>query len=119
MLWVGGALYSAANHQASKDIIPSCSPIRHWTDLHHLILLKINTKKQKTWALMLLLGGYMEICCHASVGGTSVCQDVQNLKATTPHIAVETPGRVFDILIHLLKGWQIRCWVIVVRITVT
>lgn len=36
----------------------------------------LNTKEQKTWALMLHLGGYMEICCHASVGGTSVCQDV-------------------------------------------
>lgn len=106
MLWVLGALYSAANHRASKDMMPSYSPVKHWTDLHHLILQRINTKKQKTWALMLHLGDYMEICCHVSVGGTSVCQDVQDLKATIPHIAVGTPGCVFDILIqtHLLKG---------------
>lgn len=80
-------------------MMPSYSPVRHWTDHHHLILQRINTKEQKTWALVLRLGGYMEICCHASVGGTSVCQDVQNLKATTSHITVGTPGRVFDISI--------------------
>lgn len=84
-------------------MMPSYSPVRHWTDLHHLILQRINTKKQKTWALLLRLGGLHGGLCHASVGGTSVCQDVQNLLTSPWEHQVE----VFDILIqtHLLKGW--------------
>lgn len=41
----------------------------------------------------------MEICCHGAVGGTTVCQDVRNLKTTSPHIVVGRKGMTkrFDI----------------------
>ncbi|TNN04154.1 hypothetical protein fugu_001183 [Takifugu bimaculatus] len=48
--------------------------------------------------VVLSLGDYMGVCCHACVGGTSFCQEIDTLKSSSPHIIVGTPGRVFDML---------------------
>ncbi|TNN04174.1 hypothetical protein fugu_001203 [Takifugu bimaculatus] len=48
--------------------------------------------------VVLSLGDYMGVCCHACVGGTSFCQEIDTLKSLSPHIIVGTPGRVFDML---------------------
>ncbi|KAM3876222.1 eukaryotic initiation factor 4A-II-like [Diretmus argenteus] len=48
--------------------------------------------------VILALGDFMNATCHACIGGTSVSNEIQKLKARAPHIIVGTPGRVFDML---------------------
>ncbi|WIA44211.1 hypothetical protein OEZ86_010527 [Tetradesmus obliquus] len=43
------------------------------------------------------LGDYLQVKCHACVGGTSVREDARILSAGV-HVVVGTPGRVFDML---------------------
>lgn len=44
--------------------------------------------------VVLCLGAYMGVRCHAYVGGTSAREDMENLKSGSPHVIVGTPGRV-------------------------
>lgn len=77
------------------------------------VLQRINVVKKETQAIILAptrelahqiqkvvlsLGDYMGVRCHACVGGTNIHEDMENLKATHPHVVVGTPGRVFDML---------------------
>lgn len=77
------------------------------------VLQRINVMKKETQAIILAptrelahqiqkvvlsLGDYMGVRCHACVGGTNVHEDMENLKATHPHVVVGTAGRVFDML---------------------
>lgn len=76
------------------------------------ILQRIDTTVKKTQALILAptrelaqqiqkvviaLGDYLNIDCHACVGGTAVREDMAKL-AEGPHVVVGTPGRVFDMI---------------------
>ncbi len=47
--------------------------------------------------LLLLAGDYLQVKCHACVGGTSVREDARILGAGV-HVVVGTPGRVYDML---------------------
>jgi translation initiation factor 4A len=47
--------------------------------------------------VIIALGDYMDIVCHASIGGVSVQDDRQALQQGA-HIVVGTPGRVYDML---------------------
>lgn len=77
------------------------------------VLQRTNVTKKETQAIILAptrelahqiqkvvlsLGDYMGVRCHACVGGTNIHEDMENLKSTSPHIVVGTPGRVFDML---------------------
>lgn len=77
------------------------------------VLQRINVMKNETQAIILAptrelahqiqkvvlsLGDYMGVRCHACVGGTNIHEDMENLKSTNPQIVVGTPGRVFDML---------------------
>lgn len=46
---------------------------------------------------MLALGDYLNVKCHACIGGTRVKDDMAKLQSGV-HIVVGTPGRVFDML---------------------
>jgi len=46
---------------------------------------------------MRALGDYLDVKCHACVGGTSVREDTRILQAGV-HVVVGTPGRVYDML---------------------
>ncbi len=46
---------------------------------------------------MRALGDYLQVKCHACVGGTSVREDARILGAGV-HVVVGTPGRVYDML---------------------
>ncbi|KAK4686328.1 translation initiation factor 4A, partial [Tremellales sp. Uapishka_1] len=76
------------------------------------ILQRIDTTVKKTQALILAptrelaqqiqkvviaLGDYLNVDCHACVGGTAVREDMAKLNEG-PHVVVGTPGRVFDMI---------------------
>lgn len=46
---------------------------------------------------MIALGDYMDIECHACIGGTNVRADIAKLEHGQ-HVVVGTPGRVFDMI---------------------
>ena len=54
----------------------------------------------KTWScspglqVVLALGDYMSVQCHACIGGTNVGEDIRKLDYGQ-HIVSGTPGRVF------------------------
>lgn len=47
--------------------------------------------------VVLGLGDYLKVVCHACVGGTDVREDIDHLKKGV-HVIVGTPGRVFDMM---------------------
>ena len=47
--------------------------------------------------VVLALGDYMGVLCHACIGGTNVQQDIRVLEAGQ-HVVVGTPGRVYDMI---------------------
>jgi translation initiation factor 4A len=62
-----------------------------------LILAPTRELAQQIQKVVIALGDYMNVDCHACVGGTSIKEDIAKLQAG-PHIIVGTPGRVFDMI---------------------
>lgn len=62
-----------------------------------LILAPTRELAQQIQKVVIALGDYMNIECHACVGGTNVREDIAKL-AEGVHIIVGTPGRVFDMI---------------------
>jgi ATP-dependent RNA helicase len=48
-------------------------------------------------SVILALGDYMNVQCHACIGGTSIGEDIRQLDSGQ-HVVVGTPGRVFDMI---------------------
>jgi ATP-dependent RNA helicase len=76
------------------------------------VLQSINTTSRETQALILsptrelatqiqsvvlALGDYMNVQCHACIGGTSIGEDIRKLEYGQ-HVVSGTPGRVFDMI---------------------
>ena len=58
------------------------------------------------------LGDYLQVKCHACIGGTNVQQDQQILNAGV-HVVVGTPGRVLDLLCrHALRPDHVKVFVL-------
>ena len=51
----------------------------------------------QTQKVMLALGDYMSVQCHACIGGKSIGEDIRRLDAGL-HAVPGTPGRVFDMI---------------------
>lgn len=51
----------------------------------------------KIQKVVLSLGDYLKVRCHACIGGTNVMQDIKQLDQGN-QILVGTPGRVFDMI---------------------
>merc|ERR1719410_2699199 len=66
-------------------------------DCQALILAPTRELAQQTRKVVIALGDYMGVQCHACIGGTSVREDMRKLEAGQ-HIVVGTPGRVFDMI---------------------
>lgn len=47
--------------------------------------------------VVLALGDYMNVTCHACIGGTNLREDMRRLEMGV-QIIVGTPGRVFDMI---------------------
>ncbi|CAD7696117.1 unnamed protein product, partial [Ostreobium quekettii] len=62
-----------------------------------LVLAPTRELAQQIEKVMRALGDYLQVRCHACVGGTSVQEDMRILQGGV-HVVVGTPGRVFDML---------------------
>lgn len=49
--------------------------------------------------VLLALGDYMNVQCHACIGGTNVGEDIRKLDYGQ-HVVAGTPGRVFGEVTH-------------------
>jgi translation initiation factor 4A len=62
-----------------------------------LILAPTRELAQQIQKVALALGDYLNVKCHACIGGTSVRDDIDKLREGQ-HLVVGTPGRVFDMI---------------------
>jgi len=62
-----------------------------------LVLAPTRELAQQIQKVFLALGDYLEVKCHACVGGTDLRHDINTLKNGV-HMVVGTPGRVFDVI---------------------
>ena len=62
-----------------------------------LILAPTRELAQQIQKVVIALGDYMNIECHACVGGTNVREDMAKLQEGV-HVVVGTPGRVYDMI---------------------
>ena len=62
-----------------------------------LILAPTRELAQQIQKVVVALGDYMSIECHACVGGTNVREDMAKLQEGV-HVVVGTPGRVYDMI---------------------
>jgi len=62
-----------------------------------LILAPTRELAQQIQKVVLALGDYMDVQCHACIGGTVIRDDMRKLQSGV-HIIVGTPGRVFDMI---------------------
>ncbi|KAF8126038.1 P-loop containing nucleoside triphosphate hydrolase protein [Boletus edulis] len=62
-----------------------------------LILAPTRELAQQIQKVVIALGDYMSIECHACVGGTNVREDMAKLQEGV-HVVVGTPGRVYDMI---------------------
>ncbi|KAG5459462.1 MAG: ATP-dependent RNA helicase eIF4A [Olpidium bornovanus] len=61
-----------------------------------LILAPTRELAQQIQKVVIALGDYMGVRCHACIGGTNIREDIAKLEGV--HIVVGTPGRVFDMI---------------------
>jgi len=62
-----------------------------------LVMAPTRELAQQIQKVVLALGDYMQVKCHACIGGTSVRSDIQTLDSGV-HVVVGTPGRVHDMI---------------------
>merc|ERR1711941_167480 len=62
-----------------------------------LILAPTRELAQQIHKVVLALGDYLNVKCHACIGGTSVRDDIEKLR-DGQHLVVGTPGRVMDMV---------------------
>jgi translation initiation factor 4A len=62
-----------------------------------LILAPTRELANQIYKVVLALGDYLKVKCHACIGGTAVRDDIDRLR-DGQHVVVGTPGRVFDML---------------------
>ncbi|KAF9999350.1 translation initiation factor eIF4A [Entomortierella chlamydospora] len=62
-----------------------------------LILAPTRELAQQIQKVVIALGDFMKVQCHACIGGTNVREDMKTLSDGV-HVVVGTPGRVFDMI---------------------
>eukprot|EP01067_Filipodium_phascolosomae_P001430 Filipodium_phascolosomae@DN1953_c0_g1_i2.p2 len=75
------------------------------TECQALILAPTRELAQQIQKVVLALGDYLKVKCHACVGGTAVREDITSLREGI-HMVVGTPGRVFDMMQKKFLGVQ-------------
>ncbi|KAI5705220.1 hypothetical protein M8J76_014109 [Diaphorina citri] len=77
-----------------------------------LILAPTRELAQQIQKVVIALGDFMSVSCHACIGGTIVRDDIRKLEAGA-QVVVGTPGRVFDMISRgALSTKQIRMFVL-------
>ncbi|CAF0997336.1 unnamed protein product [Adineta steineri] len=72
-------------------------------DCQALILVPTRELAQGIRAVVLALGDYMNVTCHACIGGTHIREDMKRLEAGV-QVVFGTPGRIY----HMLKTSVLR-----------
>lgn len=54
--------------------------------------------------VVMALGDYQEVSCHACIGGTNVRTSIQQMTKIVPQVIVGTPGRVLDMVSRGVLG---------------
>jgi len=62
-----------------------------------LILAPTRELAQQIQKVVIALGDFMNVECHACIGGTNVREDMKRLESGV-HVVVGTPGRVYDMI---------------------
>uniref|UniRef100_A0A4W4DUD1 RNA helicase n=1 Tax=Electrophorus electricus TaxID=8005 RepID=A0A4W4DUD1_ELEEL len=86
---------SAIQQRAIKQIIKGRDVIVRETQA--LILAPTRELAGQIQKVLLALGDYMNVQCHACIGGTNVGEDIRKLDYGQ-HVVAGTPGRVFDMI---------------------
>merc|ERR1711939_1052008 len=71
-----------------------------------LVLAPTRELAQQIQKVVLALGDYLKIKCHACIGGTLIRDDIEQLKSGQ-HCVVGTPGRVMD----MIGKRHLRSWI--------
>lgn len=79
----------------SISILERMDPKSHETQA--LIIAPTRELAQQIQKVVLALGDYMNVSCHACIGGTNLREDMRRLEKGV-QIIVGTPGRVFDMI---------------------
>lgn len=66
-------------------------------DTQALVLSPTRELATQIQSVLLALGDYMNVQCHACIGGTSIGEDIRKLDYGQ-HVVSGTPGRVFDMI---------------------
>jgi len=66
-------------------------------DAQALVLSPTRELATQIQSVVLALGDYMNVQCHACIGGTSIGEDIKKLEYGQ-HVVSGTPGRVFDMI---------------------
>jgi translation initiation factor 4A len=84
----------------------------HQNECQALIIAPTRELAQQIQKVVVALGDYVNVRCHACIGGTRVSNDIEILKKGV-HIVVGTPGRVYDMLRRrILKPDYIKVFVL-------
>merc|ERR1712033_149176 len=67
------------------------------TETQALILAPTRELAQQIQKVVLALGDYMNVSCHACIGGTNLREDMRRIEMGA-QIIVGTPGRVYDMI---------------------
>jgi len=77
-----------------------------------LVLSPTRELAQQIQKVILALGDYQNVTCHACIGGKSVAEDIRQLDNGV-HVVSGTPGRVFDMISrHTLRTRNIKMLVL-------
>jgi len=77
-----------------------------------LVLAPTRELAQQIQKVVLALGDYLKVKCHACIGGTAVRKDIDTLNEGC-HVVVGTPGRVFDMISrNVLKSDGMKMFVL-------
>jgi len=68
------------------------------SDTQVLIVSPTRELAEQTCRVVSALGDYMNVKCHAFIGGKSVGEDIRALESNNAQIASGTPGRVYDLI---------------------
>lgn len=81
-------------------------------EVQALVMAPTRELAQQIQKVMMSLGEYLGVRCHASIGGTNVRDDQRKLESGV-HVVVGTPGRVNDMIQrHSLQTESIRMFVL-------
>lgn len=77
-----------------------------------LVLAPTRELAQQIQKVVLAIGDYLQVKCHACIGGTRVADDISKLESGV-HVVVGTPGRVYDMICRgILKVETIRVFIL-------